>query len=55
MKKSYHSIIVPAVDAAITRQIPAGAFSSFVVFSMALILVTTWRSYNRDFSESADD
>src|SRR5688500_2195385 len=27
MKKSYHSIIVPAVDAAMTRQIPAGDLS----------------------------
>ncbi len=40
MKKSYHSILVPAVDAAITRPTPGGAFSSLVWFFMALILGT---------------
>src|SRR5678815_1479699 len=40
MKKSYHSIIVPAVDAAMTRQIPFGAFSCSGAVCMALILET---------------
>ena len=38
MKKSYHSIIVPAVDAAMTRQIPFGAFSCSGAVCMTLIL-----------------
>jgi hypothetical protein len=44
MKKSYHSIMVPAVEAAITRQIPAGAFSCSGADCMTLILVM--QSYN---------
>ncbi len=38
MKKSYHSIMVPAVDAAMTRHTPRGAFSDSLPFCMALIL-----------------
>lgn len=47
MKKSYHSIIVPAVDAAMTRQTPRGALPCFGSFSMALILVPPSRSNNQ--------
>jgi hypothetical protein len=38
MKKSYHSIIVPAVDAAMTRQMPAGGVFDSSGFVTALIL-----------------
>jgi hypothetical protein len=46
MKKSYHSIIVPAVDATITRQTPLGAVSSFAELDMARILEMPRASHN---------